>query len=59
MTAPDYHFANPLFPPTRHPPQRAPFTPGTAAIRVANGAIDIGAYEQIDLAILFGDGFEE
>ena len=59
VTAPDYHFANPLFPPIRHPPQRALIAPGTAASRVANGAIDIGAYEQLDLAILFGDSFED
>jgi hypothetical protein len=54
-----YEFPNTLFPPVRHPPLRALIPVGSAAPRVPNGTIDIGAYEQVDLAILFLDGFED
>jgi hypothetical protein len=53
-----YEIANPLFPPTRHPPVRAPIPAGGAAARVANGVIDVGAFERVDAGLLFGDGFE-
>lgn len=58
-TAPaGYAIANPLFPPARHPPQRAAPAPGSVLERVPNGAIDIGAFEQVDAGILLRDGFE-
>ena len=43
-----YETATPLFPPVRHPPPRALIPVGSAPPRVPNGAIDIGAFEQID-----------
>ena len=43
-----YEIATPLFPPVRHPPPRALIPVGSAPPRVPNGAIDIGAFEQID-----------
>lgn len=56
--APAYVIANPLFPPTRHPPQRVLIPVGSAAARPVDAAIDIGAFEAIDAGLIFSDGFE-
>ena len=59
-TAPaGYEIGAPLFPPARHPPQRILLAPSSAPARIPNGAIDIGAFEQVDLGILLRDGFED
>lgn len=58
VTPPNYNFPNTLFPPAFHPPQRALIPVGSAAPRVANGVIDLGAFEQADPATLFRNDFE-
>jgi hypothetical protein len=54
-----FEIAAPLFPPQREPPARVAIVPGGAALRLPNGTIDIGAYEQVDLGLIFYDGFED
>jgi hypothetical protein len=58
VTPPNYNLANPLFPPTRHPPPRLPIPVGTAALRPAIAPIDIGAFERDTAGLIFSDSFE-
>jgi len=59
VTAPDYDIATPLFPPRFEPPLRQAPTPGVARTRATDGALDIGAFEKPDAALIFRDGFGE
>ncbi len=58
VTPPDYDLANPLYPPTRHPPPRAALPAGSALLRPLANPIDIGAYERDTAGTIFGDSFE-
>ncbi len=57
-TAPDYNLNNPLFPPMRHPPQRALINVASAVPRPNSAPIDIGAFERDAFNTIFVDGFE-
>ncbi|UXI70564.1 right-handed parallel beta-helix repeat-containing protein [Tahibacter amnicola] len=52
-----YAISNPLFPPAFHPPARTLIPVGTAAARVASGAIDVGAFE-LASDVIFANGFQ-
>src|SRR5688572_20735155 len=58
VTPPEHAIANPLFPPAKHPPMRALIAVGSAEDRVPNGTIDVGAYEAVDIGVVFLNGFE-
>ncbi len=59
VTPPNYDFPNTLFPPARQPPVRVAIPVGTAATRIPNGVIDLGAFEQVELGVILRDGFED
>jgi hypothetical protein len=53
-----FAIAAPLFPPARLPPVRTAIAVGTAAARPTSGVIDIGAFELLEIGLVFADGFE-
>jgi hypothetical protein len=56
---PGFPFPNPLWPPAYHPPLHTVQTGPPAPPRLANAAIDIGAYERPGPgSSVFSDGFE-
>jgi hypothetical protein len=56
-TAAGYEISSPLFPPAFHPPSGTVMS--SAPTRPINAAIDIGAFERPDPAVLFANGFED
>jgi hypothetical protein len=55
-TAAGYEISSPLFPPAFHPPSGTVMS--SAPARPINAAIDIGAFERPNDALLFANGFE-
>jgi hypothetical protein len=58
VTPPDYDLSSPLFPPAKSP-VRALLAVGSAPDRVADGTIDVGAFERVDPGFVFANGFED